>query len=67
MFGRLRLLSAFQALEFIQNNNVDKVYGVNRKQVLDVLAEFGIEIAPHEEVSGNSLEEYMASVGYEFV
>ena len=67
MFGRLRLLSAFQAIEFMQNNGVEKAYGVNRKQALAVLAEFGIEIAPHEDVSGNSLEEYMLSVGYEFV
>jgi|TARA_R110000765_G_scaffold62118_1_gene120483 hypothetical protein len=63
----LRLLSAFQALEMMQKNNLKKAYGVNRKQARGVLAEYGVELSPRQKVQGRSLEDFMSNAGYEFV
>lgn len=65
MMEKLRLLSAFQALEMMGKHGFTKAYGVNkttaRKIIFDIT---GIKIKRGQIPTGRSLEEYFDSIGY---
>jgi hypothetical protein len=65
MMEKIRLLSAFQALEMMGKHGFKKAYGVNkttaRKIIFDIT---GIKIKRGQTPKGSSLEEYFDSIGY---
>ena len=63
---KLRVLSAFQALERMQNHGLDSAYGVDgdkARQIIRTTA--GVEIEPTDFVSGPTVEDYLYSIGYQ--
>jgi len=62
--SKIRLLSAFQALEIIQKHGVRKAYGVNKTQAKALILELTDIKVGETKVHGPSLNDYFLSLGY---
>lgn len=65
---KIRLLSAFQALEMMGKHGFKKAYGVSKTEARKIIFDItGIKIERGQTPKGRSLGEYFDSIGYIYI